>query len=103
MNRWLLKMREYNYEIKYLKGKDNFLADHLSRPVRIIVRPPKISWLGLDKPEFMSKQREETVWGEVITYLQGGRIPSKRLPKATLDQFALVEKLLCFVREKDRR
>ncbi len=63
MNRWLLEMREYNYEIKYLKSKDNFVADHLSRRVRIIVRPAEISWLGLDKPEFMSKQREETVWG----------------------------------------
>ncbi len=48
----------------------------------------------------MSKTREETVWGELITYLQGGRIPSKRLLKATLDQFALIEELLYFVREK---
>ncbi len=91
-------MREYNYEIEYLKGKDNFVADHLSRPVRIIVRPPETSWLGLVKQELMSKQREEAVWGELITYLQGGRIPSKWLPKATLDQFALVEELLYFVR-----
>ncbi len=29
MNRWLLEMREYNYEIKDLKSKDNFVADHL--------------------------------------------------------------------------
>ncbi len=100
MNRWLLEMREYNCESKYSKGRDNFVANHLSRPVRIIVRPPEVFWLGSDKPEFMSKQREETVWGELITYLQGGRIPSKRLPKATLDQFALVEELLYFMREK---
>ncbi len=56
MNRWLLEMREYNYEIKFLKGKDNFVADHLSRPVRIIVRPPEVTWLSLDKPEFVSEQ-----------------------------------------------
>ncbi len=100
MNRWLLEIREYNYEVKSLKGKYNFVADHLSRPVRIIERPPEVSWLGLDKPEFVSEQREEAVWGELITYLQGGRIPSKRLPKATLAQFALVEELLYFVRKR---
>ncbi len=48
----------------------------------------------------MSKQREETVLGELIICLQGGRIPSKRLPKATLDHSALVDELLYFVREK---
>ncbi len=48
----------------------------------------------------MSKQREETVWGELITYSEGGRITSKRLPKATLDHFALMEELFYFVREK---
>ncbi len=50
MNRWILEMQEYNYETHYLKDKDNFVADHLSRPVRIVVRPPKRSWLGLEKP-----------------------------------------------------
>ncbi len=41
MNRWILEMREYNYDIQYVKGKDNFVADHLSRPVRVIIRSPK--------------------------------------------------------------
>lgn len=100
MNRWILELREYNYEIQYLKGKDNFVADHLSRPLRIIVRPPEASWFGLDKQKFMVQQREETVWGELVSYLQGGKIPSKRLPMAILDQFALVEEMLYFVREK---
>lgn len=29
--RWKLKLSEYNYEIKYKKGKENFVADDLSR------------------------------------------------------------------------
>ncbi len=48
----------------------------------------------------MTQQREETVWGELVTYLQGGRIPSKRPSKAILDHFALIEELLYFVRDK---
>ncbi len=40
MNRWILEMREYNYDIQYVKAKDNFVADHLSCPVRVIIRSP---------------------------------------------------------------
>ncbi len=31
----MLEMREYDYKIQYLKGKYNFVADQVSRPVRI--------------------------------------------------------------------
>ncbi len=99
MNRWILEMREYNYDIQYQKGKDNYVADHLSRPVRVNVRSPEVTWLGLDHQSFREKQREKPVWAELTEYLKGGKIPSKRLPKATLDQFALVDELLYFVRE----
>ncbi len=81
MNHWILEMREYNYEIHYLKGKENFEADHLSRPVRIIVRPSETSWLGLDKLQYIQKQREDAVWGALIQYLKGGKVPSKKAPQ----------------------
>ncbi len=101
MNRWILEMREYNYDIHYLKGKDNFVADQLSRPVRVIVRPLKASWPGLDIPQYMLKQREDTVWKELIEYLKGGNVPCKRLPNATLDQFVSADELLYYVRENN--
>ncbi len=84
MNHWILEMREYNYDINYLKGKDNFVADHLSRPVRIIVRPPETSWLGLDKPQYVQKQREVAVWGELLEYLKGGKGQVKDSPRLFL-------------------
>ncbi len=95
-----MEIREYNYEIQYLKGKNNFLADHLSRPVRHIVRPPETSWLGLENQQFVHHQREEIVRGELITYLQDGRISNTKLLKANLDQFALVKEILYFFQEK---
>ncbi len=64
-----------------MKGKDNIVADHLSRPVRVVMRPSETSWLGLDKSQYTQKQSEDAVWGELREYLKGGKLPSKRLPK----------------------
>ncbi len=100
MNRWILEMREYNYDIQYVKGKDNFVADHLSRPVRVIIRSPEATWLGLDRENFQARQKEESVWEELTEYLKGGKLPTKRLSKTTLDQFALEDGLLYFARGK---
>ncbi len=36
MNRWILEIGEYNFDIKYVNGKYNYVADHLSRPVAAI-------------------------------------------------------------------
>ncbi len=62
MNQWILEMREYNYDIQYVKDKDNFGADHLSRPVHIIVHAPEATW-----------QKEEVVWEELAEYIPEGR------------------------------
>ncbi len=40
MNRWIMEMREYHYNIKYVQGKYNYVADQLSRPARIVQRCP---------------------------------------------------------------
>ncbi len=71
MNRWILEMREYNYNIQFIKGKHNYVAYHLSRPVQKISRTEAM-WLGLDKEAFQIKQREEPVWAELASYLEGG-------------------------------
>ncbi len=78
-------MREYYYDFQYVKGKDNFVAGHLSRPVRMIIRSPEATWLGLDPENFQARQKEESVWEELTEYLKGGKLLTKRLPKTTLD------------------
>ncbi len=71
-----------------------------SRPVCIIVRSPEATWLGLDRENFQARQKEESVWEEITEYLKGGKLPTKRLPKTTLNQFALEDGLLYFARKK---
>ena len=66
MNRWILEMREYNYHINYMKGKDNLVADQLSRPVRIIHRAPETTYLGCTPAEFKDHQRGDPISGEKL-------------------------------------
>ncbi len=94
-------MREYNYDIQYVKGKDNFVADHLSRPVRVIVHSPEATWLGLDRENFQTRQIEETVWEELAEHLKGEKLPAKRLPKNTRPICSRGRALL-FCKRKDR-
>ena len=68
MNCWILEMRTYYYEIQYVKGKHNYVADQPSRPVRIIQRNPTTTLLGLTSEEFKTCQRE-VKWRE-IEYLE---------------------------------
>ncbi len=66
-------MREYNYNIQFIKGKHNYVADHLSPPVQKSFRTTEAMWLGLDKEAFQIKQREEPVWEEFLSYLDSRR------------------------------
>ena len=95
---WLLEMREYSFTFKYVKGKDNVVEDHLSRPVQFVVHQSNETWLGLSKEQFIAEQRKDATWQELIEYLNGGRIPGRKIPRATLDQFELVNGMLHFVR-----
>ena len=101
MNRWILEMREYCYEIKYLKGKHNVVADNLSRPVRMVrTSPAKADYLGLSPQEIVQAQRKDPRWKELAEYLEGGKLPTKLYPKILLEQFEVQEEILYYVREK---
>ncbi len=70
MNRWILEIRGFNYQIQYVKGKCNFVADNLSRPVLITYQRPETTLLGKTKEEMRALQIAETKWGEMIEYLE---------------------------------
>ena len=101
MNRWILEMREYTYDIQYVKGKHNYVAEELSRPVRVIqCAPNNYFWLGLTLQEIRDSQREGIRWKEMAEYLEEGKLPTKRYPKTTLDQFVIQDEVLYYVKEK---
>ncbi len=81
MNRWIIEMREYHYEIKYVQGKYNYVADQLSRSVRIVQRCLTTTILGLTSEEFIKCQKEEVKWREMIEYLRGRLNPNKEIPQ----------------------
>ncbi len=95
-------MKEYSFEIKYVKGKNNFVADSLSRPVRVVRKVPTQStcYLGLPQSEFVDAQREDPQWKALAEYLEGEKIPTKLYPKTVLEQFVVKDELLHYVREK---
>lgn len=56
MNRWILTIREFSFEIKFVKGKENVVADQLFRPfLRTQVIASKVS---LSKYDFSECQRK---------------------------------------------
>ncbi len=71
-----MEMREYHYEIKYVQGKYNYVADQLSCPVRIVQHCPTTTILGLTSEKFIKCQKE-VKWREIIEYLEGGSIPTE--------------------------
>ena len=94
INRWVIELQDYRFKIEYRPGKNNQVADQLSRPVRPIFYQSSDNYLGLSKEEFKSKQKEEPRWAEVINYLEGGRLPRKKCPRTLINQFMLYEGLL---------
>ncbi len=92
-------MRDYRYQIEYKSGKSNPVADHLSRPMRIIRHQTEERWLGKTREELKQLQQAEPRWLEMTEYLEGGRIARSKYPRATLDQFVLEEEILYLTRE----
>ena len=101
MSRWRHEMRYYRYKIFYRPGKHNEVADQLSRPVRAIFQNNQDDYLGLGKEEFKAKQMDEARWSELIRYLEGGKLPRKKFPRAFIHQFILYEGLLYLCTDKN--
>ncbi len=89
---WFLTIEEFNPVLKYLPGKANLVANALSRnvPVASVETIHNFSLQDLS-----IAQRSDPVWSAVIYALESGDdVTLPRLP-VPLDQFALLDGVLC--------
>ena len=110
MSRYMLEMREYNFDILYRKGKINTVPDALSRPSKpvakvklVISNDEALRFPGLTPEIIKKEQRKDSRWTKIINYIEGGSVP-KRVPgNRTLDCFELREGILYLKREEFKR
>ena len=100
MSRWVIEMQDYRFKVVYRPGRDNEVADQLSRPVRALLYQGGENYLGLSQEEFKQKQLDEPRWADVINYLEGGRLPRKKCPSTLITRFMLYEGLLYLCADK---
>ncbi len=81
-------------------GKKNVVADHLSKPVRLVQGDNNGNWLGTSKEEIKEMQRAEPRWREMVEYLEGGRAPRSKYPRTALNQFFLEDDVLYLSKQK---
>ncbi len=76
--RWALKIMEYDFDIDYIKGKDNKVADALSRvPINQIREQPMIAEKTLEErlKEIKKLQEEDQTLRPLMLYLITGEAP----------------------------
>ncbi len=78
--RWALKIMEYDFDIDYIKGKDNKVADALSRvPINQIQEQHMIPENTLEErlKEIKKLQEEDQTLRQLMLYLITGEIPEE--------------------------
>ncbi len=93
-------MRDYRFKVEYKMGKNNVVADQLSRPIRVIQGSEDETWFGKSRDEIQEMQRGEPRWREMVNYLEGGRIPRSKYHRTTLDQLSLEDGVLYLCKQK---
>ncbi len=70
--RWYLTIQAYSPEIKYTKGRQNVVADALSRNVCVGAVAVALPIPNFSMKDLCSAQREHPLWGKVIYALESG-------------------------------
>ena len=119
--RWQIYLATFKYTITHVKGKDNKLADFLSRNVNYIMSETlskkqicntlhiipnnKDIWMTINPTELRQQQEAEPRWREIIKFLENKTHLTKACcrPKIkSLSDFALNDNnILCVISRKD--
>ena len=110
MSRYMLEMRDYNFDIIYRKGAVNYVPDALSRPnsKNVIIRAltentVSSKFPGLTADKIREEQRKDKRWKSTIDFCEGGKIPNKLPGNRTLSCFEMRDGILYLRREEFRR
>ena len=122
--RWQIYLATFKYSIIHVKGRDNHLADFISRNVdhdQLLEKPadciynlsiqnpdhPEDPWMAILPHELRSKQEQEPRWKEIIKFLENEKHPTKTCCHAkikSLSDFVLnEEKILCVLSKKNNQ
>ncbi len=61
-----------------------------------LIHTSEINLLGKTREEMRTLQLTEARWEERIEYLEGGKVPHRKYPRSTLNQFAMWEQVLYY-------
>ena len=110
MSRYMLEMRDYNFQIVYKRGRINKVPDALSRPSKqevkvrtVVCNDIAMRFPGLTTEAIRKEQRKDDKWKKVIEYCEGGQIPKKTPGNRSLSGFELREGILYLRREEFKR
>ncbi len=94
--RWYLTIQAYSQEMKYTKGRQNVLADALSRNVCVGAVAEALPIPNFSMEDLCSAQRENPLWKKVIYALESGdEIQLPELPISFLYLFFSHNGALC--------
>ena len=89
--RWIKVLVEYDFDIKYTKGKDNQVADALSRKALVLAISMPNDPLGLEVKESLV---QDEYFGKIITLLGQDKLSEKE--KNIVDNYILDQGILCY-------
>ncbi|KAK8659148.1 hypothetical protein V6N13_029358 [Hibiscus sabdariffa] len=85
--RWILLLQEFNLEIEDKKGRENLVADHLSR-IPLFTSDPPIKEEFPDEHLLLTQKGKLPWFADMVNYLVTGKVPTS-LPRSTINKIKM--------------
>ena len=103
ITRWALVLAEYDYEIEYLKGTENVVADPLSRSVAVITQRKEGVFNAADifnPSTTRTAQLKDPSWQHILVAIENNQVGN--LDPKLLEQYTLEEGCLYMIENPDK-